>query len=68
MVAPACEVSKPLVLLRAMKETAEGEYVMWADASKYDTKGFKPEVDMKKVVGMIKVRGSVWDILQLALC
>lgn len=32
---PYCGSFKPFVLMRAMLESREGDYVMWADASKY---------------------------------
>lgn len=32
---PFCAAFKPIALLRAMMESSDGDYVMWADSSKY---------------------------------
>lgn len=49
---PFCDAFKPIMLRRAMKAMREGDYVMWADASRYHIGRLEPLVH--SAAGMLR--------------
>ena len=53
---PYCGCFKSFVMYRAMRESKEGDYVMWADASKYHDATYRSEVSVRDAVAVLTGR------------